>query len=242
MSCFLGKVETKVSILSQKTLLSMPRRKSSKYSHNTGNPFVVQPLHILYETIKWQRQSSYFANQNPIVLELACGRWEYTLGMARHYPWNNYVGVDIKWERIHTGASLAQKEWLPNVGFLRAIIQNLADYFDENEIQDMWIVHPDPRPKNSDEKRRLTHERFLKIYEDILRPNSLLRLKTDDEELYQYSLWSLKKRGRALVDATQDLYSSKLLDDHQGIRTKYEDMFVKRGKTIKYAKRISPKK
>lgn len=118
----------------------------------------------------------------------------------------------------------------------------MADYFDENEIQDMWIVHPDPRPKNSDEKRRLTHERFLKIYEDILRPNSLLRLKTDDEELYQYSLWSLKKRGRALVDATQDLYSSKLLDDHQGIRTKYEDMFVKRGKTIKYAKRISPKK
>jgi len=118
----------------------------------------------------------------------------------------------------------------------------LANYFDENEVSNIWIVHPDPRPKNSDEKRRLTHERFLKTYEDILSPSSLLRLKTDDDELYQYSLWSLKKRGRTLVDTTQDLYSSKLLDDHHDIKTKYEDMFVKRGKTIKYAKRISPKK
>lgn len=129
---------------------------------------------------------------------------------------------------------------MQNIGFLRTIIHHIDQYFAEDEVDEIRIVHPDPRPKGRDERRRLTHGRFLAMYERILKPGGLLRLKTDDAGLFDYSLESLVENGRDIIDQTRDLYESPLLDHHHGIRTHYEKLFVEQGRTIHYviAKKI----
>jgi tRNA (guanine-N7-)-methyltransferase len=215
----------------------MGRRKLDKFKDNTQSDFVIQPGKELFESIKGNWREVYFRNEHPLILELACGRGEYTIGLARIFPDWNFVGVDIKGPRIWRGMKIAEEERLNNVGFLRGHIQNLEEFFEENEVDGIWITFPDPRPKGRDERRRLMHERFLEIYRKILKPGGWLYLKTDNDGLYAYSLEVLSKRDDVLDLAhTPDLYSSELLEDHHEIKTTYEKNYLEEGKTIKYLK------
>jgi len=213
----------------------MPRTKLRKRNENGENDLVIQPGKPTFESVKKNR-SSFFWNENPIVLELACGKWEYSTGLAPHYPDKNFVGIDVKGPRLRYGAQAVKALWLKNVLFLRSIIHHLDQFFGKASVEEIRIIHPDPRPKGVDERRRLTCPRFLNIYKEVLIPGGLLRLKTDDLDLFRYSLETLKSEGREIIDYTEDLYNSPLLEEHYGIRTDFEIKFHKKGRSICYLK------
>ena len=215
----------------------MGRRKLDKFKDNDQSDYVIQPGKDIFENIKGKWRETYFRNDNPLILELACGRGEYTIGLARVFPERNFVGVDIKGPRIWRGMKIAEEKSLRNVGFLRGHIQNLEDFFEENEVDGIWITFPDPRPKGRDERRRLTHERFLEMYGKILKPGGWLCLKTDNEGLFDYSLEVLSNWNNVLdLEYTSDLYNSELLKDHYGIKTTYEKKYLEDEIPIKYLK------
>lgn len=174
------------------------------------------------------------------MLELACGKGEYTVGLAQHFPDTLFIGVDIKGDRFSRGIQKANELGLQNVRFIRGIIHHLDRWFSEGEIDEIWIVHPDPRPRESDEKRRLTSPRFLKMYGSLLIPEGTVRLKTDDQSLFQYSLDILQAEGRKELVHTFDLHDSELLRDHYGIITDYERLALQKGKKIGYGMRQTP--
>ncbi len=186
------------------------------------------------EKLAGNRGSTVFGNDNPIVLELAAGKAEYSRTLSKKFPDTNYVAIDQKGHRLRYGVRDALENGIENIGFLRTIIHHLDKYFGENEVDEIRIVHPDPRPKGADARRRLTNGRFLAMYEKILKPDGLLRLKTDDAGLFDYSLEELETNDWEIVAQTRDLYESLLLEDHHGIRTHYEKLFVEQGRTIHY--------
>lgn len=188
----------------------------------------------LYTTIKGLWLSSYFGNTNPIVLELGCGQGEYTVGLAKAYPDRNFIGIDIKGDRIARGSQEACEAGLMNVAFLRTSVQYLAEFFGEGEVDEIWITFPDPQPLDKQQKHRLTHVSFLNLYNLILKPNGLLHLKTDHVGFFEFSLRSLPESGFLIVSSTSDLYQSSLNGIHLGIRTKYEAMFHAKGFVINY--------
>jgi tRNA (guanine-N7-)-methyltransferase len=215
----------------------MGRSKLHKFQDNDRSFNVVQPGKTSYEIIKGKWREFQFKNNNPIVLELACGRGDYTIGFARKYPDKNFVGVDIKGARIWTGSQIAEEENLNNVAFLRVHIQNLDNFFEKDEVDEIWLIHPDPRPKDSDEHRRLTHPRFLELYRSILKSGSWIHLKTDNTGLFEYSIESIKEfKYTSDIQYTFDLHGSNYLKDHLGIETRYERMSLEEGETIKYLK------
>ncbi len=215
----------------------MGRGKTSKFADNNANINVIQDGKPFYSEIKGKWNQLYFKNQNDIVLELACGRGEYTTGLAERFPDKNYIGIDIKGARIWTGSQYASKAGLNNVAFLRTHIQNLENFFVVNEISEIWIIHPDPRPKDSDERRRITNNRFLHLYQKIIKPGGSIRLKTDNTGLYNYSLETLQYRSDVtILDFTEDLYNSKMLPEHHTIKTRYEQEFTAEGNMIKCIK------
>ena len=215
----------------------MGRSKLLKFQDNFRNDNVIQAGKEIFNSIQGKWREVQFRNDNPVILELACGRGEYTVGLARYNPDKNFIGIDIKGARIWTGSQIAIEEKLSNVAFLRTHIQNLGDFFNNNEIDEIWIIHPDPRPKKSDEHRRLTHPRFLDIYRRLIKPGGLVRLKTDDTGLFEYSLEVIKKYNHAFdLVYTYDLHASEYISEHLGIETRYEKMSVQEGITIKYLK------
>ena len=215
----------------------MGRSKLDKFRDNARRINVIEPGKPVFESIKGNWQSGYFMNSNPVILELACGKGDYAIGLARLYPGNNYVGVDIKGSRIWTGSSIADSEGLKNVAFLRTHILKLEEFFRTNEVDAIWITFPDPRPRESDTRKRLTSPRFLKIYRNILKPGGWVYLKTDSDSLYRYSLETLSTfEGVEGLLYTEDLYNSDLKDDHLGLKTNYEIRFLEEGIKIKYLK------
>ena len=179
---------------------------------------------------KWNEQ--YFKNDNPIVLELGCGKGEYAVGLAQRFPSKNYIGVDIKGARMWTGAKLATELGLPNVAFLRTSIELIDRMFAPNEVSEIWITFPDPQMKKVN--KRLTSTRFLDNYRNILRDGGIVHLKTDSPFLYTYT-HTLVEENRLPVEAdTDDLYASGLADDILDIKTHYEMQWLQRGLTIKY--------
>lgn len=215
----------------------MGRSKLDKFKDNELSRYVIQPGKEIFEHIKGNWRNLYFKNENDLVLELACGRGEYTIGLAREFPGRNFVGVDIKGPRIWRGMRTAEEEKLINTGFLRGHIQNLEAYFDINEVDEIWITFPDPRPKGRDERRRLTHPRFLDIYRIILKPNGWVYLKTDNPDLFEYSLEVLSSEADVFdLEYTRDLYNSKFLAEHYGIQTTYEKRYLEAGIKINYLK------
>jgi tRNA (guanine-N7-)-methyltransferase len=175
-----------------------------------------------------------FNNNNPIVLELGCGRGEYTIGMAKAFPDKNFIGVDIKGARLWRGAKTAFDEGMPNVAFLRIRIEFIHAFFSDAELSEIWITFPDPQLKDNREHRRLTHPRFLDIYKYKLKPFGLLHLKTDSEPLYNFTLQKLKGYGGKLAKATSNLYDESDTNPILEIRTTYENIFLKEGKRINY--------
>ncbi|MEH0157573.1 tRNA (guanosine(46)-N7)-methyltransferase TrmB [Limibacter armeniacum] len=212
----------------------MARQKLRKFAENKERANVIQAEKPFYDNCKGKWRSEYFKNDNPIVLELACGRGEYTTGLAKEYPNKNFIGIDMKGDRLWFGSNVAIENELDNVAFLRCQIQHLEEFFAKHEIDEIWIIHPDPRPKNKDAKRRLTHPRFLKIYKKLLKENGLMRLKTDSRSLFEYSVETVVHEKLNLEAITFDLYESDLKVEHHGISTRYERKFTQEGHKIHY--------
>jgi tRNA (guanine-N7-)-methyltransferase len=213
----------------------MGRNKLERFRQNEENPNVVQPGKENFEKIKGAWKHLQFQREAPLVVELACGRGEFTVGQARVYPEKNFVGVDIKGSRIWKGSSIATAEGLENVAFLRTQIELLEVSFAENEIDELWITFPDPRPKDREERKRLTSARFLEMYKKIMNPEGHVHFKTDNSGLYEYSLELFKSREDIkILKNTHDFYQSQWKDNHHGIMTRYEKMFMEKGETIKY--------
>jgi len=213
------------------------RKKQKRFAQNEIRENVVQPGKPIFETIKGKWKKSFFGNDNDLILELGCGRGEYTVGLASIYADKNFIGVDIKGYRIWVGSSRAVELDLKNVAFLRTKIQQLEDFFEPKEVSGIWLIFPDPRPKDRDVKRRMTHPRFLEMYKKILVAGGWLHLKTDNDILFQYSLETLQER-KDVVDLqfTHDLYQSEYEADHHRITTRYEKEFSEQGFKIKYLK------
>ena len=178
----------------------------------------------------------YFKNENPITLELACGKGEYTVNLAQLFPDKNFVGIDYKGNRIWRGAKTALEEGVNNVAFLRIQIENLTDYFAPEEVDEIWITFPDPQPQLSREKKRLTSPRFLDMYREVLRPGAFINLKTDNDGFYAYSAGQVEELGLKLHIKTEDLYHSEFADEVLSIKTYYEKKYLAHNKNINYLK------
>jgi len=177
---------------------------------------------------------SFFKNNNPITLELACGKGEYALGLARLYPDRNFIGIDIKGNRIWRGAKTALDEQLNNVAFLRSQIDKLADYFSENEVAEIWITFPDPQLRLSKMKKRLTHPRFLRLYKQILQPNGIVHLKTDSPDLYNFTKTVINLYELELLVDHDDVYEQEDLNEELKIKTHYEALDIAQSNRIHY--------
>jgi tRNA (guanine-N7-)-methyltransferase len=183
---------------------------------------------------KWA--SDFFKNDNPVVLELACGKGEYSVNLARLFPRKNFIGIDYKGNRIWRGAKTALEDGVGNVGFLRIQIETILDYFGEGEVDEIWITFPDPQPQISREKKRLTSPRFLEKYKQILRHEGHVNLKTDNDGLHAYTAEKIGELGLKLFVKTEDLYNSVHVDEVLSIKTYYEKKYLQSNKNINYLK------
>jgi len=181
---------------------------------------------------KWN--SDVFHNNNPITLELGCGRGEYTVNMALRHPEKNFIGVDIKGARLWRGAKTSHEENMLHVAFLRTQIELIEYFFAPGEVSEIWITFPDPQPKQIRENKRLTSPAFLSRYKNMLQSGGLLHLKTDDTGLFEYTLDVLKQEQGELLYQSADLNHEKEPPPHMDIQTTYEKIFTEKGMTIKY--------
>lgn len=182
-------------------------------------------------------RQNYFKNNHPITLELACGRGEYTLALARSYPDRNFIGVDIKGARIWKGASIALEEHLSNVAFLRTRIEQINLFFAPGEISEIWITFPDPFPKKGKANRRLTAPNFLSYYRKLLSPGGIVHLKTDADSLYAFTLETIQSDPSIeILYQNDDIYCRPLHFSELAHKTYYENMHLEAGKTIKYVR------
>jgi tRNA (guanine-N7-)-methyltransferase len=181
---------------------------------------------------KW---NTHFKNDNPIVLELGCGKGEYTVGLAKRFPKKNFIGIDIKGARFWKGAKIAIEENLPNVTFIRTQIE-LVDYiFGEQEVSEIWITFPDPQIKYKRTKHRMTNQEFLKRYKRVLEPNGTVNLKTDSEFMHGYTLGLLHGLGLEVVYANHDVYKNEgSPKEVLEIQTFYENQYLEKGKPITF--------
>lgn len=188
----------------------------------------------------WREQ--YFHNDNPIVLELGCGKGEYTVGLARMYHDVNFIGVDIKGARMHTGAKQALDEHLPNVAFLRTNIEIIDRFFGPDEVQEIWLTFSDPQMKNP--RKRLTSTYFMNRYRKFLVDRGVVHLKTDSNFLFTYTAFMVEKNSLPVLLRTEDLYHTGGLDERTrqilGIHTYYENQWIERGFNIRYMKFMLP--
>lgn len=213
------------------------RKKLDRFRDNAQRRNIVEKGKPVFETIKGNWNKDLFGNENEIVVEFGCGRGEYTVGLAEKFPDKNFIGVDIKGARIWVGSTYAINNNLENVAFLRTDILMLEDYIGENEVDDLWITFPDPRPKDRDEKRRLTSPRYMEKYRSILKPDGWVKFKTDNTPLFDYTLGLLDGTIKVKnLQYTHDLYHSEYMDEHHGVKTKYEKLFYDKGESIKYMK------
>lgn len=216
----------------------MGRKKLERFQDNAERYNVVQDGKDNFGQISGQWRESHFKNTNNLVVELGCGRGEYTVGLGEKMPDTNFVGVDIKGSRIWVGSSYAIANNLDNVAFLRTQIELLDKHFGKDEIDEIWITFPDPRPKDKDEKRRLTSPRYLNTYKQLLKKDGWVKFKTDNTPLFDYTLELFSTntiKVKNLVH-THDLYNSEYMDEHFGVKTKYEKLFFDKGENIKYLK------
>jgi len=180
--------------------------------------------------------SQYFKNNNPIVLELGCGKGEYTVNLAKMYPNKNFIGIDIKGARLWKGAKEAFEGDMGNVAFVRTRIDNIKSFFDKNEVSEIWITFPDPQPRQGKALKRLSSSRFLTHYQSFMIDNGIVHLKTDSQGLHEYTKALVMQNELKIHICTNDLYGSGIADPILSIKTHYEGMFLEQNKPITYLK------
>lgn len=233
----------------------MGKNKLARWTELGSFDNVIQPTIVDVagkdHPIKGKWNKNLFKNNNPVILELGCGKGEYTVGLATMFPGNNYIGIDIKGARMWRGAKTANEKKLPNVAFLRTRIEFINSFFSEDEVDEIWITFPDPFPGGRNSDKRLTSPRFLNCYRQFLKNKGVVHLKTDNTELYKYTFSVVEINDLELIFATNDLYSGKSItetalslnkspsgaypsDDILSIKTHYETIFLKEEIKINY--------
>ena len=192
------------------------------------------PILLENLTIQPKVDSSTSNGEKQLTLELACGRGEYAVGLARMFPNQNFLGLDIKGNRIWKGASIANKEAIKNVAFVRTQIEQVASYFTSDEVSDIWITFPDPQLRLSKAKKRLTHPQFLRLYQTFLKPGGSVHLKTDSPNLYQFTMAVIDLFELTLVKQSEDIYKETNMDPRCAIKTYYEGLNIAGSNRIHY--------
>jgi tRNA (guanine-N7-)-methyltransferase len=180
------------------------------------------------------RWHEHFRNNHPIILELACGRGEYTVGLSALHPENNYIGVDVKGNRMYMGAKKCLEEKRTNAAFLRTQIEMLAGYFEKDEVDELWITFPDPQLRTSRAKKRLTHPRFLRIYQQIMKPEGRIHLKTDSPDLFRFTKTVIDLYGLDLIYSDDDVYAKQNVSPELQIKTHYESLDIAQSNKVFY--------
>lgn len=178
--------------------------------------------------------NAFFKNNNPITLELACGKGEYAVGLGKMHPNRNFIGIDIKGNRIWRGATNALELGLTNVAFIRSLIDKVPDYFNPNEIDEIWITFPDPQLRGSKAKKRLTHPKFLRLYQQILKPGGIIHLKTDSPDLYQFTKLVINLFELPLLEDMDNVYAAANIKPELQIKTHYEGLDIAGSNRIHY--------
>jgi tRNA (guanine-N7-)-methyltransferase len=216
----------------------MGKNKLKKFADMSCYPHVFKyPFSVLQEKgfeMKGRWGKDFFKNDHPIILELGCGKGEYTVGLAKLYPDKNFIGVDIKGARMWTGAKSSLEEGLSNAAFLRTHIELIAHFFAQGEVAEIWLTFPDPQMGKTN--RRMTSARFLQLYGKVLKSNGIIHLKTDSNFLFTYTLEVLKANRLPVLFQTDDLYHSGYAGEILSIQTFYEQQWLARGLNIKYVK------
>lgn len=214
-------------------------KQNAKYNH-VFEPEVSEFVSVDH-SIKGKWNTNFFNNDRPIVIELGCGKGEYSVGLARLFPDKNFVGVDIKGARIWKGATESEKEQLKNVAFLRTRIELINSFFVQDEVDEIWITFPDPQMKKRRAKKRLTSSIFLTYYQKLLKDKGIINLKTDSTFLYEYTLEVIKLNKLEIIKNTDNLYAENWTDEILGIQTHYERLHIDDGDNINYVSFILPK-
>lgn len=181
---------------------------------------------------KWSREC--FDNDQPLVLELGCGKGEYSIALSKSFPERNFIGIDLKGVRLWRAAKDAAEAGLKNVVFLQIAIEKIEESFAPDEVSEIWIPFPDPYPKPCKAKKRLISPKYLDFYKNILVKNGLIHFKTDNDGLYNFAVEVLEKEGHYISAVTDDLYHSEIQDKFNSIPSYFESIFLSQGKTIKY--------
>lgn len=215
----------------------MGKNKLLHFAENEQFAHVIQPKLSFpppHFPLKRNWANAFFKNTNPLVLELGCGKGEYTVQQALHFPQKNFIGIDIKGARIWRGAKTVEEQQIKNAAFLRTKIDLIDHYFAANEVAEIWITFPDPQKEK--ERKRLTHPFFLKRYASFLAQDGTINLKTDSAELYQYTLQVIEELKLKIIDKTSDLYTSHKGNSLLEIKTYYEQRYLAQAKPICYLK------
>lgn len=213
----------------------MGKKKLLHFQENLTFPHLFQYHYNEIEThfnlrSKWN--DDFFNNPNPIVLELGCGKGEYTVGLAVKYPQKNYVGIDLKGARLWRGCKTVEEQQLKNVAFIRTRVDHVERFFGKEEVSEIWITFPDPQVGKA--RKRLTAPVFLDRYKNILTPGGIIHLKTDDPGLFSYTQEVIAENHLNILFSTDDLYNNPSPEDVRSIRTYYENIWLEKGKKIYY--------
>jgi len=211
----------------------MAKRKLQQFAEYTSFPNTFD----FAREMKGKWNAEYFKNNHPITIELGCGKGEYSVALAQAFPERNFIGIDIKSNRMWRGAKTAIENNLTNVAFMRASIHLIEEFFDNNEVSEIWITFPDPFPKDKHDKHRLTHPRFLERYKKIIKPDTIINFKTDDDGLFQFTIETLEQQKIKPLQVILDVHHNDEADEYlKNIKTYYEKLFSGRGRTIKFLK------
>ena len=218
----------------------MPKNKIKKFEENLSFPNLFQlgyhELNSIGFNLKGKWNHGFFENENPLILELGCGKGEYTVGLAAKYPLNNYIGIDVKGARLWRGAKTSQEQNLKNTAFIRTRIELTDQFFDTDEVDEIWITFPDPQPKKNKVNKRLIAPRFLKLYQKFLKQKGIIHLKTDNRKLFDYCLEVIESEKHELIFSTSDLYHSSIEEDVLSFQTFYDKQYLAQGLAINYLK------